>query len=229
MDCSRLIGQAMLGLALLGAIGCGSASRRGSPWTVLFDGSSVAAFRAYQGTDFPSQHWQVDAGALKTIPGPAIDLITRDTFEHFELELEWKVAPGGNSGIIYQVAETEPAPWHTGPEMQVLDDALHPDGKNPKTTAGSLYALIAPGENKKLRAVGEYNQARIRMEHGHVEHWLNGRKILEYEWGSPEVKALIGRSKFRDLPRFMRVTQGHIVLQHHEDEVWFRQIRVRRL
>ena len=198
-------------------------------WIVLFDGKLTTKLRGYKQKSFPTNNWVIDGDALKTVPGKPIDLITVDKFEDVELEFEWKVPPGGNSGIMYRVAETDGPSWHTGPELQVLDDDKHPDGKNPKTTAGSLYALIAPNAKKKLKPVGEYNQTKLLMKGNHVEHWLNGEKIVEYEWGSPEVKDLIKTSKFAKLPKFMTESSGHITFQHHGEEVWFRKMRVRKL
>jgi hypothetical protein len=198
-------------------------------WTVLFDGKLTGQLRGYNMKGFPSNNWVVDGDTLKTIPGQGLDLISADSYGDFDLELEWKVAPGANSGVIYRVAETNGPTYSTGPEMQVLDDARHPDGKNPKTTAGALYALIAPGKNKKLNPAGEWNKVRLMIAGNHVEHWLNGEKIVEYEWGSPKIMALVKLSKFKDMPGFMRQPEGHIALQHHNDEVWFRNIRIRRL
>ena len=204
------------------------------PWIILFDGKEPNGLRAFKGEGFPSKGWINDHGALKTVPkeqgGQVTDLITVEKFRDFELDLEWKVAPGGNSGVMYRVAELDKGPaWFTGPEMQILDDGKHPDGRNPKTSAGSLYALIAPNAKKKLKPVGEFNAARLVFKDNHVEHWLNGAKIVEYTWGSPEVKALAAESKFKDKPRFMGEPEGHIVFQHHGQEFWVRNIRVRRL
>lgn len=199
-------------------------------WTVIFNGKSTDKLRAYGQQSFPSDIWVIDGDALKTIPGKSLDFMTKDKFADFELEFEWKVSPGANSGVMYRVAESDKEPaWYTGPEMQILDDAKHADGKNPKTTAGSLYALIAPNSEKKLKPVGEFNTAKIRFKSNHVEHWLNGAKVVEYEWGSPDVKALIAESKFASMPKFMAESSGHIVFQHHGDEVWYRNIRVRKL
>ena len=196
-------------------------------WTMLFDGGATNAFRGYKQTGLPSS-WKVEDGALKTIPGKGGDLVTREKYDNFELRLQWKIAAGGNSGIMYRVSEDFDEPWWTGPEMQVLDDAKHADGKDPRTSAGALYALLAPKE-KKLRPVGEWNRVRLVVQGNHVEHWLNGDKILSYELGSPELNALIAKSKFADKPRFGKETTGHICLQHHNDEVWYRNVRVRKL
>jgi len=214
-----------------GCISLNGAEAKDKPgeWQVVFAGRSTDALRGYKMDKFPADRWVVEDGALKTVPGHAVDLITREKYRNFELEFEWKVAPGGNSGVMYNVAETDDPPWHTGPEFQVLDDSKHPDGKNPKTTAGSLYALVAASADKKLEPVGQFNKAKIIVKDGHVEHWLNGAKVVEYQWGSPEIQALIAQSKFKEMPRFMKETEGHIAFQHHGEQAWFRNMRIRRL
>jgi hypothetical protein len=200
-------------------------------WTSLFDGKSTAAWRCYNQKEIPPGVWAVEEGALKTVPGAKdhCDLITRDKYRDFELELEWKVSPGGNSGVLYRVAELPPPSetWHSGPEMQILDDERHKDGKDRRTSAGALYALVAP-EKKTLLPPGQWNKAGVLVRGNHVEHWLNGKMILEYELGSPALQALIAQSKFKDMPRFAQEAEGHIALQAHGEEVWFRNVRVRR-
>ena len=198
-------------------------------WVVLFDGKLTDKLRGYKQKSFPTNNWVLEGNMLKTVPGDAIDLVTADDYQDFELEFQWKIKAGGNSGVMYRVAEGEDATWYTGPEYQLLDDDKHADGKNPKTTAGSLYALIAPNDKKKLKPVGEFNSSKIVMKSNHVEHWLNGAKVVEYTWGSPEVKELIKGSKFAKLPKFMAEPTGHIAFQHHGDEVWFRKMRIRKL
>lgn len=218
-------GFVLLTLLMFGSV---STEAKGK-WVVLFDGRSTDAWRCYNRDSFPDKGWQVEGGQLKTVVvSDRCDLVTREKYQDFELEIEWRVSPGGNSGIFYNVAEGPPNSYETGPEMQVLDDERHPDGKNPKTSAGSLYGLVAP-TNKTLRPVGQFNKARLVVRGGHVEHWLNGRKIVEYTLGSDSLRALIAASKFKDMPRFAQERSGHIALQHHGEEVWFRKVRVRRL
>ena len=219
------------GVAVTAAVGAlwGAASEAaGKPASkVLFGGKNTDAWRGFKRDSFPSKGWVVEDGTLKpVVGGDRIDLVTKDVYKDFDLELEWKVGPGGNSGVMYDVAETEAETYHTGPEMQVLDDVGHKDGKNSKTSAGSLYALIAPSANKAVKPAGEWNQARIVKKGSHVEHWLNGTKIVEYELGSPALAALIADSKFKEWPHFAKAGQGHIVLQHHGDPAWFRNVRI---
>ena len=194
---------------------------------VLFDGTNTDAWRGYKREAFPEKGWAVKDGTLSPIVGgDRVDLVTKDVYKDFDLQLEWKVGPMGNSGVMYDVAESETESYYTGPEMQVLDDAGHKDGQNSKTSAGSLYALVAP-TNKVLKPVGEWNKARIVKKGNHVEHWLNGKKVVAYELGSPALAALITDSKFKDWKRFGKEGQGHIVLQHHGDPAWFRNIRIK--
>lgn len=199
-------------------------------WEVLFDGKGTSQWRSYRGREFPAKGWSVDDEGLRChSKGGGGDIVTREQYENFELEFEWKVSAGANSGVMYRVREDKGASYETGPEFQVLDDAQHPDGKNPKTSAGSLYALIAANGSKELKAVGQWNQARIMMDGKRVEHWLNGKMVVGYEWGSPELQSMIAKSKFKDWPGFARQTAGHICIQDHGDDVWFRNVRIRRL
>lgn len=198
-------------------------------WESIFEGESTEKLRGYKRADFPAKGWKVENGVLKAIAkGEVVDLVTKETYENFELELDWKVTAGANSGVMFHVSEEFAEPWNTGPEVQVLDDALHKDGKNPTTSAGALYALVAP-TNKVLRPVGEWNRFRLVVNGKRVRHFLNGTKVLDVKMDSPEVKALIRKSKFAEHPKFNTLSSGHIVIQHHTDEVWYKDIRVRRL
>lgn len=157
--------------------------------------------------------------------------MTREQFDDFELQLQWRISPGGNSGVIYRVSESGELPWHTGPEMQVLDDNEHPDallGVDRNRTAGALYDLVGTPEGV-VRPVGEWNTARVVADGNRFEHWLNGQKIVDIEVGGEEWNRLIAASKFADLEGFGIQPRGHIVLQDHGDPVWFRDIRIREL
>ncbi|GJG86358.1 glycosyl hydrolase [Gemmatimonadetes bacterium T265] len=211
----------------------GWAARDGA-WTVLFDGtpaSLAAHWRGYRRNDVPT-NWHVENGVLTLGTGGDSaahgDLITRDQYGDFELEYEWKISPGGNSGLIYRVAETAPTTWQTGPEMQVLDDARHADGKLPSHRAGALYDLIAPPPGV-TRPVGEFNRARIVMRGMHVQTYVNGRLTADLDFASPRGRQLIAASKFHVYPDFATERTGFIALQDHGDVVTFRNIRIRRL
>ena len=203
------------------------ASSVNAEWIVLFDGEKVNGLRGYKQKGLP-ESWVIVDGALKTIPGHGVDLISEDVYKNFELELEWKIPKGGNSGIFYFATEEGKHIYESAPEMQVLDNIAHKDGLRDVTTAGSLYDLIAPIKNV-VKTVGEFNQVRIKVEDNHVEHWLNGIKILEYEYQSEHMKALIAKSKFKTMPLFAKASSGHIGLQGDHGEIWYRNIRIRKL
>ena len=198
-----------------------------SEWTVLFDGKTVKGLRGYKQSGFPDS-WEVVDGTLKTVPGHGVDLISEEVYKNFELELEWKVPKGGNSGIFYFATEEGNYIWQSAPEMQVVDDEKHTDGKNTLTSAGALYALIAPSTNV-VKPVGEFNQVRIKVKNNHVEHWLNGTKIVEYVYGSDMMWDLVSKSKFNKMPLFAKASEGHIGLQGDHGLIWYKNIRIRRL
>ena len=211
-------------------------SAQAKQWTVLFDGNTALLLRGYKMEGFPQEAWKVEDGALVTQTGvPNIDLVTKENYKDFELEFDWKVSEAGNSGVFYHVKESSAhesgngnSPnWLNDFEMQILDDINFND-KAPIRSAGSLYDLLVP-QNKQLKAIGEYNQARLIVKGSHVEHWLNGNKILEYEVGSDALNKIISESKFKNNPIFGKSTDGLIMFQHHGQKVWFKNIRVRRL
>lgn len=198
-----------------------------SEWISLLDGEA-GAWRGYLKSDLPAG-WQVVGGALTRV-ADAGDIITRDTFENFELMLEYKVQKAGNSGIFFGVKE-DPAlayAYLSGSEFQVLDNAGHADGRNPLTSAGSNFALYAPIRDV-TRPVGEWNEVRLIVNKGHVEHWMNGHRLVEYDLGSADWNHRVAMSKFRDMPEYGKTRRGHIALQDHGDRVAFQRIRIRRL
>jgi hypothetical protein len=201
-------------------------AERAAGWRLLFDGRTLAGWRGFK-TEAPPDGWKAVDGSLSR-EAPGGDIVTVDRFDSFELRLEWKIAEGGNSGIFFRVADDGDYVWSTGPEMQVLDNARHADGKDPKTSAGSNYALHAPSRDV-TRPVGEWNAARIVVKGPHVEHWLNDVKLLEYELGSADWEARVQASKFKAMPGYGRSTTGRIALQDHGDPVWFRDIKIRPL
>ncbi len=214
-------------------------AEKAAGWKLLFDGKTTAGWRGFRREKFPEEGWVIEDGAIKHVAGKGEqsqnggDIITVGQYDQFELQLEWRISPGGNSGIKYLISEDMVKSGHSGLgfEMQVLDDDGHPDakmGKNGNRTAGALYDLIAP-QNKVLRPVGQWNHVRLIIQGGHVEHWLNGAKVVEYDLGSPRLKALIAESKYKNIPGFGEVRKGHILLQDHGNEVWFRNIKIREL
>ena len=205
-----------------------SAEEKAQGFQFLFDGSTMNAFRGYKRKDIP-KGWVIADDIMAYVPGvEGGDLITKEQFGDFDLRLEWKISEGGNSGVIYHVMETKNATFETGMEMQVLDDARHGDGKNPLTSAGSAYALYAPSQKVVLQA-NEWNSIRILSKGNHVEHWMNGVKILEYEKDSADWKERVSKSKYKDWNEFGKYSTGHIAFQDHGDVVAYRNIRIRKL
>jgi hypothetical protein len=197
---------------------------RADGWRLLFDGTTTDSWRGYRNAAMPPG-WQVADGALTRVEA-AGDIISVEQFESFELTLDWMIHEGGNSGIFFHVTEEGPAVWSTGPEFQILDDERHRDGLTPETSAGSNYALHAP-VGAVVNPPGEWNSARLVVRGNHVEHWLNGKRIVSYELGNAEWEQLVAASKFRDMPGYGRAGRGHIALQDHGDFVAFRNIRIR--
>ncbi len=193
-------------------------------WTSL---DSLDSWRGFKKDEVPSG-WVAEDGAITLMAAGAGDLITRETYDSFELELEWKISPRGNSGIMFHVSEEHDPTYMTGPEMQVLDNAVFDGNYDGKHAAGSNYDLQAPAQDD-TRPVGEFNKVRMLVERGHVEHWLNGVKQCEYELWSDEWKAMVAASKFAAMPAYGLQREGHIALQDHGNPVWYRNIRIRPL
>jgi len=223
-----------------------SATERAAGWRLLFDGRTLHGWRGLGYDSVPNAHWVVVDGAIKKIasgnvpkladgqPAQGGDLMTLDTFGDFELSWEWKVAPGANSGVKYNVSEElsmAQAPNHAalGFEYQILDDDRHPDGKLPSHRAGALYDLIPPNGNKHVKPVGEWNRSTVIFRGNHGEHWLNDQRIVEFDLGTARMDSAVAASKFRAIPGFATRRKAHIVLQDHGDEVYFRNIKVRDL
>ena len=216
-------------VALASAASAPSASSGGAPagWRPLFDGRSVGAWRGYVSPDLPAG-WHVVAGTLAK-EGSCEDLVTRDEFGNFELEVEWKIGKGGNSGIFYRATREYDRIYWSGPEYQLLDDANHPDGRKRLTAAASVYALYAPPAGV-VKPFGEWNQTRIVVNGAHVEHWLNGQKVVEYELWSADWAAKVAASKFAKYPNYGLAKKGRIGIQgDHDGALELRNIRIREL
>ncbi len=199
-------------------------------WKLLFDGTTTHGWHAYKGKGIPDK-WKAVDGALVISPKNGKnggDIVTDDEYANFELAFDWKVTPGANSGVMYRIAETEDAPYFTGPEYQVLDNTRHPDGKLKETSAASCYALYAPTKDV-TKPVGAWNRSRIVVRGDRVEHWLNGEKVVSYEFGSADWNERVAKSKFRDWKKFGTLKKGHIDFQDHGDEVHYRNIKIKTL
>jgi len=225
---SRLL-QAAAGAVAAGVLvltmGCGQAAQDDG-WKVLFDGKSLDAWRVYK-KDTAGDGWKIVDGTLYRAAAGG-DLITKEQFGDFELTLDWKLGEGGNSGIFFRGTEDAEVIWHTAPEMQILDNANHKDGQSPITSAGSNYAVHPPTKDLS-KPIGEWNSVRLIAKGTHVEQWFNGVKVVEYELFSPDWEQRVKKSKFVEYPKYGRALRGHIGLQDHGDEVWFRNIRIRSL
>ena len=194
-------------------------------WASLFDGTTMSQWRGYKMTAVPSG-WQVKDGTIYKA-STADDIITRETYANFELELEWKITRGGNAGIFYRGTEDFERIYWTGPEYQILDDASAADGKNRLTSAGAAYALYAPPAGI-VKPAGEWNATRIVVNGAFVEHWMNGKKLLEYELWSPEWEAKVKATKFAAWPRYGREKVGHIGIQgDHAGALALRNLRIK--
>jgi hypothetical protein len=204
-----------------------SASGTEDGWVSLFDGQSLNGWRGYRQADASQTRWVVTNSELCVVPdrGPApIDIVTRDTYEEFDLRWEWRVAEAGNSGVKYFVLEDYDTA--IGHEYQLVDDERNRDAKMSKRQTASLYDVLPPGD-RQLRPAGQYNESRILVEGNTVRHWLNGVEVLTYELDSASLRQGIANSKFKDVARFGKRHRAHILLQDHNDPVCFRNIRIR--
>jgi hypothetical protein len=227
---ARLVCGLVMATAMAGAASAQTApntltpDERAAGWRLLFDGQTTAGWRGFHQQAMPAG-WQVVDGALTRV-GKGGDIVTEGEFGDFDLAFEWQVAPGGNSGVFFGVSEQAKEVWHTAPEYQILDNAGHKDGATPVTSTGANYALHAPTKDV-ARPAGQWNQSRIVVQGSHVEHWLNGQKIVEYEIGSPDWKARVAASKFKEHPAYGTARPGRIALQDHGDRVAYRNIKIR--
>ncbi len=205
-----------------------TAAEQAAGWQLLFDGTTIDKWRAVNGTGVP-ETWAVVDGTITAKPGKGTDLVSVEEYGDFELAVDFKVAKNGNSGIFYRGVESPTAPlYHSAPEYQILDDVGHPDAKNgPDRYCGSNYDVDPPLVEGACHPAGEWNAARILVKGAHVEHWLNGKKTADYELWSPEWKAKVAASKFKAWPTYGMAKTGRLALQHHGDEVAFRNIKIR--
>ena len=209
-----------------------TAAEKKQGWVLLFDGTTLDGWRGYKKADAGGTRWQVENGTLtlpkETVAGTrAGDIISKDTFEQFELAFDWRVAEGSNSGLKYFILEDRDSA--IGHEYQLIDDERHPDAKiGPHRQTAAFYDVL-PAAQRPTKPAGEWNSSRVVVRNQTVEHWLNGTKVLQYELNSPALNAAIEKSKFKGIERFGKRQSGHILLQDHSDQVWFRNVKVRRL
>ncbi|PWT78887.1 MAG: DUF1080 domain-containing protein [Bacteroidetes bacterium] len=213
-----------------------TAQEKSEGWKLLFDGSTTKGWRTY-GKKTAGSAWKSD-GALHLDASKKSgyqssgggDLVTDQEFTNFELKLEWKISKGGNSGILFLVKEDPKykETWNTGPEMQVLDNDGHEDGKIKKHRAGDLYDLIS-SSSEPVKPVGEWNEVTIRLNHGKLDLYMNGVNIVSTTMWDADWDKLVAGSKFKDMPGFARYKTGRIALQDHGFDVWFRNIRIKEL
>jgi hypothetical protein len=198
----------------------------------LFDGKTLNGWRTYQNK--PADSWMVKDGVLYCKGSTTdksdrrADLITNDTFENFDLQLDWKIAPQGNSGILYMVTENYETSYLSGPEYQVIDDVNFPEKLEDWQKVAANYAMhTAPTAHPK--PAGEWNHARIVVDHGHIQHWLNGEKVVEYDLWTDDWKKRKAEGKWKDAPGYGMSKVGHIALQDHGSEAWFKNIEIKKL
>jgi hypothetical protein len=202
-------------------------------WIQLFDGKDLKGWRGYKKPDASATRWKVVDGLL-TIPQTGAgdtkgqqDIITDATFDQFDLRWEWKISQGGNSGVKYFVLEDEPSA--IGHEYQIIDDERHPDAKiGPHRQTAALYDVF-PAHDRPMKPAGEWNTSEVIVRGKHVTHVLNGKTVLEYDLDSPQLMAQVQKSKFKDIARFGHPQDGHILVQDHGDQVWYRKIEIKRL
>lgn len=208
------------------------ASAEDGEWIPLFNGDNLAGWQGYKENDVAG--WKVEDGVL-VCQGKGADvggdIITEEKYCNFELKWEWKISEGGNAGLFYHVLKGDEydAPYETGPEYQLLDDVGFPSELEDWQLAGADYGMYPPNEKKELKPVGEWNTSRIIFDDGHVEHWLNGEKIVEFEAWSDEWKQRVEDGKWSDYPDYGKAECGYIGLQDHGHKAWFRNIKIKEL
>jgi len=196
-------------------------------WKLLFDGKTTQGWRSFKKTTFPEKGWTVREGVLELeARSKAGDIITDQTFWDFDLTWDWKIPPHGNNGLKYMI--TEERNQAVGIEYQMIDDA---EGDDPgaKHSTASFYDVLPPDPKKPLNPPGQWNHSRVLVKGNHVEHWLNGKKVIEFELGSPEVLGAVQHSKFKSVPGFGTHIRGHILLTYHNDAVSYKNIKIREL
>ena len=205
-----------------------TAEEKAEGWQLLFDGKNIEHWRVYKRDTMSG--WTVKDGEMIAEGKESADIISKEKFENFELQVDWKVSEGGNSGIFFNVVEEKQygAVYETGPEYQIVDDYGFPEPLEPWQQAAANYGMH-PASKKVSKGANEYNSSRIRVENGHVTHWLNDEKVVEYDLWTPEWETKVKESKWKDYPAYGRAKSGHLGLQDHGNMIWFKNIKVKRL
>jgi len=224
---------ALIALFSLAFIGNEAQAQTKGKWVKLFDGKTLTGWHSWLESSANPQ-WKIEEGAIVLAEKGAKDLVTDKEYGDFELELEWKISEGGNSGIIYHVIEDKKycCPYSTGPEIQILDDVKHPDakaGKDGNHKSASLYDMLPPSDFTVTKPAGEWNKAKIVIKNGRGESWLNGKKLVEFSTMGPEWDKLVANSKFKTWDGFGASQKGKIALQDHGNKVSFKNIRIKEL
>lgn len=204
-----------------------TAEEQKAGWKLLFDGKTTHGWRGFKKTSFPEKGWTVKDGELQLQAGSkAGDIVTEEKFSEFDLTWEWKLPKGANNGIKYFILEERGSAL--GHEYQMYDPR-NGERVAPKHKTASFYDVLPPTVEPQLKPAGEWNQSRVLVQGNHVEHWLNGTKVLEYELGSETVLAAVQKSKFKEVQGFGQRQNGHILLTYHNDPVSYRNIKIRKL
>ncbi len=205
-----------------------NASAQKGKWVKLFDGKTTSGWHTWKAKEVKG--WHVMGGVLMTHGGSG-DLVSDKEYENFELEFDFKAAVKGNSGVIYKVIETpeQESSYMSGPEYQIIDDANYPAKLKDTQKTGANYDLQPPKSLTIVKPAGQWNKGKIIVKDGHIEHWLNGEKVVEYEYGSTDWVAMVAKSKFPTWEYAKPHDKGKIALQDHGDMVSFRNIRIREL
>lgn len=202
-------------------------SEQSEGWQLLFNGQDLSEWRGFKQPDVP-QGWTAEDDVIHFAGEGQGDLMTRQQYRDFEFKADWKISEGGNSGIFYRVSEEDDAVSGSGPEYQLIDAENYEGELEDVQKSGANYALHPPARDA-AKPASQWNETRILVRDNHVEHWLNGEKVVEYELGSQDWQQRVDSSKFSDAPGYAQSERGHIVLQNHGDEVWFRNVKVRPL
>lgn len=231
----RLNALALPALIVFGLMKCGSVAaapnqltseEKSAGWILLFDGNTTAGWHTFHTDHFPARGWEVKDGWLHCLGTTGGDIVSDAKFDDFDLQWDWKQATGGNSGVKYFVIDSRPNPL--GHEYQMIDDPREPDASRAegKRVTAAFYDVFKPTAHTPTKPPGEINHSRVLVRGNHVEHWLNGVKVLEYECGSEATKAAVANSKFNKTAGFGEKVVGRILLQDHHSEVWFQNIKI---